>query len=249
MFVQDAEGIGELAILDGAEIWPFEVPVQRANRPAPTDPTAGRGATAGFIGAGRQAYRHVQLLARVLSDLEIVAYDIDQDRASRLVTAAQEVSGVKMAKRAHTAREAVDGADIVITSVSAGSAVERMMPDWLAGDVLIVAVDHDQTVSAEVAKSAGMFLVDCQDTYEAALDDVRFRDYPSPDGTVTDALVKKSRWPGGHVLVTQAGIGLADVRLAMAILGLGLGSLGLGLAVHSRDMHRERQERGGGCRR
>ena len=58
------------------------------------------------------------------------------------------------------AREAVAGADVVISAASFGPVRQVMTNDWLAPDALVVPVDYATTCAAEVARDAALFLVD-----------------------------------------------------------------------------------------
>jgi hypothetical protein len=92
-----------------------------------------------------------------------------------------------------------------------------MTNDWLAGEVLVVALDDDNCVSAEIAQSAIVFLVDDSQDYSGRRREGGFEGYPAASGSIGDALITSSRWPGGRILATHLGVGLMNVALAARI--------------------------------
>jgi ornithine cyclodeaminase/alanine dehydrogenase-like protein (mu-crystallin family) len=105
-----------------------------------------------------------------------------------------------------------------------------MPNDWLAPDALVVAVDYAMMAAAEVARDAALFIVDERGQFLANRDAGNFDDYPDPAATLGEAILAGTpRPPGGRVLVTHLGVGLADVIFGDAILRLaaerGIGTL------------------------
>ncbi len=132
---------------------------------------------------------------------------------------------------AATAREAVDGADVVVTVASFVAPPERqvMTREWLAPGALVVPVDYATYCSAEVARDAGLFLVDHVEQFIANRDIGNFDGYPDPAMTFGQALIAGTPRPAGRVVATHLGTGLADVVFGSAILEaateLGLGTI------------------------
>jgi ornithine cyclodeaminase/alanine dehydrogenase-like protein (mu-crystallin family) len=154
----------------------------------------------------------------VLPGVHVVTFDRHADRATDLATEARNTAGIVSAEAALSAREAVGRADIVITAASFGSTNQVMMQDWLQPDVLVVAVDYETYVSAELANSATVFLVDEPAGYANLRSEGRFQGFPDPDGTIGDALIANTRWSQGRFLVCHLGMGLTDVLFAEAVL-------------------------------
>jgi len=179
-----------------------------------------RGPRAALIGAGVQGRSHVALLGRVLPDVELSIFDRHPDRAAALATLASSTEGIDHVHVAASARQAVDGADVVVTAASFAPAEERqvMTSDWLLPWTLVVAIDYATYCSAEVARGADLFLVDHREQFLANRDAGLFDDYPEPTGMLGEAIVAKTPRPGGRVVVSHLGVGLADVAFGAAIL-------------------------------
>lgn len=95
----------------------------------------------GFVGCGVQATSHLDALRRVLPGLaEVVAYSRTQASAARFAEAAR-AQGLR-ARIASEARAAVDGLDVVVTSVPEGAQpLEFLEPGWLAPGAFASSVD------------------------------------------------------------------------------------------------------------
>jgi ornithine cyclodeaminase/alanine dehydrogenase len=122
-------------------------------------PLAGRAARVALIGAGVQGHSHVPVLGHVLPGLELAVFDRDPDRAASSPRPPRYGRG---GARRQSAREAVEGADVVVTAASFVPPPERqvMTNAWLAPDALVVPVDYATYCAAEVAREAALFLVD-----------------------------------------------------------------------------------------
>jgi ornithine cyclodeaminase/alanine dehydrogenase-like protein (mu-crystallin family) len=93
----------------------------------------------------------------------------------------------------------------------------------------VVAVDYATYCAAEVARDAGLFLVDHREQFLANRDAGLFEGYPVPSATLGEAILARTPRPSvGRVVVTHLGVGLADVVFGAAIvrrateLGLGI---------------------------
>ena len=191
---------------------------------------SGRPVRAAIIGSGVQAGSHLAMLGHVVPGVEVGVFDRHPERAEAFAPAGAGTAGIGAIRAAATVREAIDGADIVVTVVSFGPDRQAMKADWLAADALVVAVDYEMMCSAEIAASAALFLVDDRDQFLANRDAGRFEGYPDPGGTLGQAILDGSQHPGrGHVVVTHLGVGLADVIFGDAIVAraaeLGIGTL------------------------
>ena len=190
----------------------------------------GRPSRVALIGAGTQGHSHLAVLGRVLPGVELRVHDRHPDRAAALARAAEATDGIRSVTVAAGSREAIEGADVVVTAVSFGPIRQVMTNDWLAPDALIVPVDYATFCAAEVARDATLFLVDDRGQFLANRDAGAFDDYPDPTGTLGEALLDGMRRPDhGRVVTTHLGVGLADVIFGMAILRraeeLGTGTL------------------------
>jgi ornithine cyclodeaminase/alanine dehydrogenase len=181
----------------------------------------GRPVRCAVLGAGVQARSHLAVLGTVLPGAELALFDRHPDRAVALAGIASTTAGIAAATTAATAREATDGADVVVTAASFAPADRRQVltDDWLAPEALVVAVDYATYVAASVARSAGLFLVDQREQFLANRDAGNFDRYPDPGATLGEAILAGTpRPPRGRVLVTHLGVGLADLVFADAIV-------------------------------
>ncbi len=181
----------------------------------------GRPTRVALVGAGVQGRSHLPVLGTVLPGLELAVHDRHPDRAAALAALAGDTPGIGTARVTSSAREATADADVVVTAASFTTPSERqpMTRDWLTADALVVAVDYATLVAAEVARDAGLFLVDDRGQFLANRDVGQFDGYPDPTATLGEAILAGThRPPSGRVLVTHLGVGLADVIFGDAIL-------------------------------
>lgn len=189
----------------------------------------GRPVRAALIGAGTQGHGHIPILARVLPGVRLSLFDRHRERAQALAAEAHSIDGIGAATAADDAREAVSGADVVITAASFGPVRQVMTSDWLAPTALVVPVDYATYCAADVARDAALFLVDHREQFLANRDAGNFDGYPAPTATLGEAIRDGTSRPAtGRVVVTHLGVGLADLVFGDAIvrraseLGLGI---------------------------
>jgi ornithine cyclodeaminase/alanine dehydrogenase len=179
---------------------------------------AGRPARAALIGAGVQGQSHLPVLGHVLPGVALTLFDPNAERAAALVDRARATAGIGTAQAAGSAREAIAGADVVVTAAAFGPIRQVMTNDWLAPGALVVPIDYATYCAAEVAREAALFLVDQREQFLANRGTGLFEDYPDPDATLGEAILAGTRRPAGRVVVTHLGVGLADVVFGDAIL-------------------------------
>jgi len=179
----------------------------------------GRPPRAAVVGAGAQGRGHLPMLGHVLPGVDLRIFDREPARAAALAALAGETEGIGTAWIAGSAREAVAAADVIVTCVSFGPVRQVMTADWFAPDALVVPVDYDSSVAAEVAAGAAMFLVDERAQFAASRAAGLFDGYPDPTGTLGEALLAGLPLPAaGRVVATHLGTGLADLVFADAVL-------------------------------
>ena len=219
-----------IAILDGGPITAQRTAAVsgvaiRAFRPAVT----GRPTRVALIGAGAQARSHLPVLGHLLPGSELRLFDPSRERAAALQDEARRTPGVAAAEVAASARDAVEGADVVVTVASFGPVSQVMTNDWLMPGALVVPVDYATYCAASVARDAALFLVDDRGQFLAGRAAGSFDDYPDPTATIGEALIAGTARPEGRVVVSHLGVGLADVVFGRAILAAaeasGLGTL------------------------
>ena len=194
-------------------------------------PEVARMPRAALLGAGVQGRSHVPVLGHVLPGVELVVFDRDPARATSLVALAAATAGIASVSVAASAREAVQGADVVVTVASFVPPPERqvMTNDWLSPNALVVPVDYATYCAAEVARDAGLFVVDHTAQFLVNRDIGNFDGYPEPAAMLGEVLAPGLRRPAGRVVATHLGTGLADVIFGSAILATaterGLGTI------------------------
>jgi ornithine cyclodeaminase/alanine dehydrogenase-like protein (mu-crystallin family) len=179
-----------------------------------------RGIRAALIGAGVQGRSHLPVLGRVLPGVALSIFDRHPERAEALATEARGTPGIGQATVATTARQAVDGADVVVTAASfaAPEARQVLTNEWLLPWTLVVPIDYATFCAAEVARDADLFLVDHRDQFLANRDAGLFDGYPEPTAMLGEAILARTPRPDGRVVVSHLGVGLADLIFAAAIL-------------------------------
>ena len=217
--LNDPETGVPVAILDGGPITAERTAAVsgvalRHFGPAPS------GVAVAMIGAGIQGRSHLPVVAGVLPGSAIRLFDRSMERAEALADVARSTDGIDRVSVHGTAREAVEGADVVITAASFGPAEERqtMTNDWLRPDATVVPIDYATYCAAEVARDAALFLVDQREQYFANRDAGNFDGYPDPSATIGEAILAGMPRPAGRVVVTHLGVGLADLVFADAVV-------------------------------
>jgi ornithine cyclodeaminase/alanine dehydrogenase-like protein (mu-crystallin family) len=145
-------------------------------------------------------------------------FDRHDDRAVALAKLATRTSGVARANAARSAREAVEGADLVLTMASFGPVRQVMTNEWLAPGALVIPVDYATYCAAEVARDASLFVVDHREQFLANRALGLFDGYPEPTVTMGEAMLAGMPRPNGRVVVSHLGVGLADLVFADAII-------------------------------
>lgn len=192
----------------------------------------GRHPRVALIGAGVQGRSHLPVLGLLLPGLELAVFDRDRERAASLAEDARRVPGIGAAVVVSSARDAVEGADVVLSASSFLVPAERqtMTNDWLTPHALVVPIDYASYCAAEVASEADLFLVDHTGQFLANREAGNFDGYPDPAAMIGEALAARTRRPPGRVVTTHLGTGLADVVFGAEILARAT-SMGLGMVL------------------
>jgi ornithine cyclodeaminase/alanine dehydrogenase-like protein (mu-crystallin family) len=211
-----------LAILDGGPITAARTAAISGvaiHRFAPAVGSRGGSHRVAILGAGVQGHSHLAVVGHLLPGASLALFDRHPERAEALAEAARGTTGIAEAARAPTAREAVEDADVVISAVSFGPVRQVMTNDWLAPDALVIPVDYATTCAAEVARDAGLFVVDELGQFLANREAGLFDGYPDPTTTIGAAILDGVGRPGsGRVVATHLGTGLADLILGAAVV-------------------------------
>lgn len=194
----------------------------------------GRAPRAAIIGAGVQGSSHLEMLAHVLPGVSLRVFDRDPGRAAALAAGAGTTPGIAEASAAPGARDAVEGADVVITAASFVPPPQRqvMTGDWLDPETLVIPVDYATYCAAAVARDAALFVVDHREQFLANRDAGLFDGYPEPAAMMGEVLATTTGAdrPTGRIVATHLGTGLADVVFGSAILATAT-ARGLGMVL------------------
>jgi len=194
------------AIMDGAEITAARTAAASGvciRRFAPSGWTR-----AAVLGAGEQGRFHARVLRELNPGVSLHAWDPHPERVASLG------DGVEAAA---SPREAVEGADIVVT---AGPIVDEpespLTPEWLADRSLGLPIDFDFYFSAQAVEAAELFLVDDVGQFEYYRSLGHFRGWPEPAGSVGEALTQDAA--PARVVCCNLGIGALDAAFAARVL-------------------------------
>ena len=211
-----------LAILDGGPITAARTAAISGvamRRFAPEPTVKGRGHRVGLIGAGVQGRSHLEVIAHVLPGADLRVFDRDRDPGRDARPGRADHAGIASAAARAGGPRGVFDADVVITVASFGPVHQVMTDDWLAPSALVVPVDYATYCSADVARDAGLFLVDEIGQFLANRDAGLFDDYPDPTTSLGAAILDGVERPDtGRVVATHLGTGLTDLVFGRAII-------------------------------
>jgi ornithine cyclodeaminase/alanine dehydrogenase-like protein (mu-crystallin family) len=185
-----------------------------------------------LIGAGVQGRSHLPVFAHLLPGARLRIFDPGRGRADALAAIARSMAGMGEVVVATTAREAVDGADVVLSAASFGpkELSQTMTNAWLRPDATVIPIDYATYCAAEVARDADLFVVDNREQYLYNREHGNFDGYPDPMATIGEAVLAGTRRPAGRVVVTHLGVGLADIVFSDAIVRNAV-AMGLGVEL------------------
>jgi ornithine cyclodeaminase/alanine dehydrogenase-like protein (mu-crystallin family) len=202
----DAETGRPLALIDGG--WITEMRTAGASgvvlRHVPDRPR-----TVAIVGAGVQGRRHLDLVLHMCPDIEVVqAYDHGPEAIAALLA----LAGDRRTVAAPSAADAIQGADLVITAVTA-PIEPRLDADTTAENALLLPVDYDDAVSASSANGSSLFVVDDLDQYRSVAD-LHFRGFREPDAELAQVVAGEVPVPpAGRRTFLNMGIAMDDVAL------------------------------------
>jgi alanine dehydrogenase len=203
--VNDAESGIPVAIMDAAEI-------TAARTAAVSGLCVRTWAPAGWmraaiLGCGEQGRYHATILRHLNPDVELVVYDPDPVRAA----------GVGAASVASTPEAATANADVVITAGPIiANAESPMRSTWLGQSWLILPIDFDLYVSAELTRHCDLLLTDDAQQFEYYRGQGHFQDWSAPRGSVGEAL--EAGADGGRVIACNLGVAALDAAFSRYVL-------------------------------
>ena len=213
----DAETGRPLALIDGG--WLTEMRTAAVSgvvlRHVPEGPR-----TVAIVGAGVQGRRHLGMVLEMRPEVEEVRVF---DRGAEAATSLLATAGDRRAVVAASASEALEGADLVITTVTA-PIEPRLDHDATAGDALLLPVDYDDALSAASANASTLYVVDDLPQYHS-FDGVHFTGFREPDGELAQVV-------SGELAVPSSG------RRTFLNMGIAMDDVALGALVYDRAVDR-----------
>ena len=171
-----------------------------------------------ILGCGLQGRTNLEALRIVHPSIQTVrAFDISGPALASYAEEMTRTHGVHVVE-CGTAREALDGADIVVTAGPIYPTGGRsIMPDWLKPGALLVTLDYDSYVAVETVNQADLALADDIGQLEHTKEYGYFTNFR--DDLVELGSVIAKRHPGRTstdqtIVSVNMGIALEDVTLA-----------------------------------
>ena len=206
ILLNDAETGFPTAVLDGAEITAARTAAVSGlciRRFAPPG-----WSTAAIVGCGEQGRYHAQLLSALAPDAVLRAYDPLPGRAAAVGPGARATASV---------REAVEGADIVITAAPlAGTPSPQVEPSWLAERCLLLPLDFDASVQPAAVAACDLVLSDDVSQFDYYRGLGSFGGWPAPAASVGERLDSDEH--PARVACVNLGIGALDAAFAAVLV-------------------------------
>jgi alanine dehydrogenase len=162
-----------------------------------------------IVGAGVQGMRHLELLLDLRPDIEEVrVFDVRSETAERMLSRAGDRIGIV----ADGAAEALEGADLVVTAVTV-PLDPRLDAANTHPDAVLLPIDYDDALDAQVANGSALFVVDDLGQY-ASVSDLHFAGFRPPNGELSQVVSGALPVPtSGRRVFLNMGIAMDDVAL------------------------------------
>lgn len=167
-----------------------------------------------IVGCGAQGRRHLELiLAERPAVEEIRAFDRSEIAAAALL----EGAGGRRALQASSAREALDGADLIVTAVTVELPDEDRTMAGVDPDAVLLPLDYSDAIGPSVANDATLYAVDDLDQYLSVAEQ-HFVGFRSPDAELAPVVVGEVAVPDtGRRVFMNLGIAMDDVALGALV--------------------------------
>lgn len=211
LVMNDAATGRPLALIDGSWVTEMRTPAVSglAMRQVPAQV-----GTLSIIGCGAQGRRHLAVALTEHPEVQTVrAYDRSRDA----VQALSQLSQGRRVVSAGSASEAIEGADMVITGVTA-----RLDPlleaDAAADDAVFLPLDYDDAIAAGVVNGATAYIVDDRGQYDSVLHRA-FEGFREPDAELGDLVAgRTSVPPSGRRVLLNMGLAMEDIAVGALVL-------------------------------
>lgn len=212
MIMNDPETGRPIAMLDGGWITEMRTPGVSGvtMRHVPGDPEH-----LAIVGCGLQGRRHLEVALQVHPNLKkVTAYDRDPERTAAFLAAA----GDRETRAATSPTDAVDGADLVITTITVplDPKLDCANTD---PNALLLPVDYDDAMAPKAFDDAVVYCVDDLGQYGSVADKLYFFGLPKPDTHLAAVVAGEYQVPAtGRRAFLNMGIAMDDVALSSLVL-------------------------------
>jgi len=213
VIMNDAETGRPIALLDGGWITAMRTPgvAGVTMRHVPGDPKH-----VVIVGCGLQGQLHLDVALEVHPGItHITAYDRN---AERVATMFEEKAGGRVTRLATSPVDAVEGADLVITTITVplDPKLDCANTDPSA---LLLPVDYDDAMAPRAFHDAVVYCVDDLGQYESVADSMYFFGLPKPDTHLAAVVAGEYDVPTtGRRMFLNMGIAMDDIALSSLVL-------------------------------
>lgn len=185
LILNDAATGRPLALIDGSWVTEMRTPAVSGLAMRQVDAQVG---TLSIVGCGAQGRRHLTVALTEHPEVHTVR---TFDRSPNAVRALSQLAEGRRVVSARSASEAVEGADMVITALTA-KLEPRLEADNAAGDAVFLPLDYDDAIAANVVNGATAYIVDDRAQYDSVLHRA-FHGFREPDAELGDLVSGDAR--------------------------------------------------------
>lgn len=170
------------------------------------------------LGYGAQARAHVEALAAVLAEFDLVVHGPDERRAEAFCRWAETLTAVRAAAIGGSLKDVAQSADLILSCASLHPGLRALDERWVGEGATVIAIDDDTYATPELASRAATFIVDDVAQFETYRPHSTLSDFPVPDDSIGGLLAEPrdgSMHRGG--LAVLLGTAAADLSLAAIV--------------------------------
>jgi ornithine cyclodeaminase/alanine dehydrogenase-like protein (mu-crystallin family) len=212
VIMNDPETGRPVALLDGGWVTEMRTPAVSGvtMRHVPVDPKR-----LAIVGCGVQGRRHLEVALTEHPDIEeVVAYDYAPGPAEVLVG----MAGDRRTRIASSPTDAVEGADIAITTITV-PLDPKLDCRNTAQDALLLPVDYDDAMATSAFHEAVTYSVDDLGQYGSVAGRKYFFDFPEPVTHLAEVVAGEYAVPAkGRRMFLNMGIAMNDIALSSLVL-------------------------------
>ncbi len=212
VIVNDPETGRPIALLDGGWVTDMRTPGVSGvtMRHVPGAPRR-----LAIVGCGAQGRRHLEVALTEHPGIEeVVAYDYVEGVAAAML----EQAGDRQTRVASSPTDCVDGADLVITTITV-ALDPKLDCRNTHEDALLLPVDYDDAMATSAFHEASIYSVDDLGQYSSVAGRKYFFDFPEPSTHLAAVVAGEAEVPErGRRMFLNMGIAMDDIALASLVL-------------------------------